>query len=135
MTDERDDVEREHGHRFEIVFRSAGSYGLSTEAHPEPHDFVDADWWSEPSQLVIRAWSLRSALAAAASQPLTAWDGLMVDDPPTFVHCPIDGDRIPVTLTFPMTEHGPVLNLDAPKLVEHMKRHEGKPLPPFPGKQ
>ena len=47
----------------------------------------------------------------------------------TTVTCPFDDQDIPLDITFPMTPHGPVLQFDAPELVEHMKQHADDPIP------
>jgi hypothetical protein len=56
------------GHRFRFTVTHAGSYGVVGQA-----DHTDADWWSEPSSLLVRAWSLPAACRAAATATLSDW--------------------------------------------------------------
>lgn len=61
------------GHRFRITVQSAGSYALSTDVRPEPHDFQDADWWGQLRIMEVRAFDLNAALAKAGTLPFRAW--------------------------------------------------------------
>jgi hypothetical protein len=56
------------GHRFRFTVTHAGSYGVVGE---DGH--TDADWWSEPWSLEVRAWSLSAACRAAATADLQTW--------------------------------------------------------------
>lgn len=61
-------VPADEGHRFEITFRSAGSYIVTGDEHHR-----DAEDWSDAHTIVVRAWSLKSALKKAHDLPFSAW--------------------------------------------------------------
>ena len=67
---------RESGHecgsRFEVAVRISGHGGMVGEG-PDGHR--DADWFSEPATVVVRAHNLRDALLLAAATPLQEWEG------------------------------------------------------------
>lgn len=58
----------EQGHTFQLVVSSRGSYGVVGE-----QGHTDADYFSDPWVIEVRAWSLPAALRKAAELPLSAW--------------------------------------------------------------
>ena len=63
-----DDQGPEHGHTFHLVVATRLAYGM--EGVPGKQD---ADWWSEPWTLEVRAWDLAAACRKAGEMPLTRW--------------------------------------------------------------
>ena len=66
----------EDGHTWRFTASARGSY--SVVGGPKH----DADWWSEPWIIEVRAWSLPEALRRAAELPLTAWSMPVEDEYP-----------------------------------------------------
>lgn len=62
-------VPADEGHTFRLSVSSRMSSKVVGDLHHS-----DANWWSEPWLLEVRAWGLAAALEAAAARPLIAWD-------------------------------------------------------------
>lgn len=62
-------VPADKGHTFRLSVSSRMSSKVVGDLHHS-----DANWWSEPWLLEVRAWGLAAALEAAAALPLVAWD-------------------------------------------------------------
>lgn len=58
----------DQGHTFVISVVSRGSGKVVGEKHN-----TDSNWWSEPTRIAVRAWSLPDALVIAADLPMAAW--------------------------------------------------------------